>query len=163
MDEQNRIAAQAARRGELRRLNAASGQGPSLPADPLRRLEVELGQAGEGSGDERLYEEAQGLVEEAWSLVTECLVLRDGLLDACHEIEQTMNGIHERLDALPAAIERDGHERGVANGDRTAMDGPRTAVSGLDGVGPDRVVGVNGVGAHDNGSNGTGSNGAVAH
>jgi hypothetical protein len=104
-----------------------SSESPSPPPDPLRRLEAELGAASSGpSSDERLYEEAQSLVEEAWSLVTECLVLRDGLLDACHEIEQTMNGIQRRLGALPVASEPDGQER-IANGERIAVNGSNGA------------------------------------
>jgi hypothetical protein len=103
-----------------------SSESPSLPSDPLRRLEAELGEASGGQpDDERLYEEAQSLVEEAWSLVTECLVLRDGLLDACHEIEQTMDGIHRRLGALPVAIELDGQER--AHGEPIAASGSNGA------------------------------------
>jgi hypothetical protein len=94
----------------------ANGTSPSLPADPLRRLEAELGEADGGrSDDEQLYVEAQGLVEEAWSLVTECLVLRDGLLDACHEIEQTMEGIQQRLAALPFALETEGQLQDVSD------------------------------------------------
>ncbi len=87
----------------------ANGESPSLPSDPLQRLEAELGEVDGGqSGDERLYEEAQGLVEEAWSILTECLGIRDGLLDACQEIERAMSSMQQRIDALPVAIERDG-------------------------------------------------------
>jgi hypothetical protein len=99
-----------------------NGKSPSLSSDPLRRLEAELGETpGDCSDDEQLYAEAQSLVEEAWSLVTECLVLRDGLLDACHEIEQTMNGIHRRLAVLPVASEADGH--GPPDGERAPTNG----------------------------------------
>ena len=95
--------------------------------DPLRRLEAELQRAGGGPADgERLYGQAWELLEEAWGLVTECLVLRDGLLDACREIEQTMDGIQRRLGALPAAGEaaaqgRIGSERGTAGGSSGAV------------------------------------------
>ena len=89
--------------------------------DPLRRLEAELQRAsGERSDDERLHEQAWSLLEEAWGLVTECLVLRDGLLDACREIEQTMDGIQRRLGALPAAAESNAQER-LANGEQNAI------------------------------------------
>jgi hypothetical protein len=72
--------------------------------DPLRRLEAELQSADPGHADvERLYEKTWALLEEAWGLMTDCLVLRDGLLDACREIEQTMDVVHERLQALSPA------------------------------------------------------------
>lgn len=86
--------------------NDAPGQTPSLPADPLSRLEAELGATG---GDlpegKRLHAETWGLLEEAWSLVTECLVIRDSLLEACQEVERTMGGIQDRLGAMAAASE----------------------------------------------------------
>jgi len=93
--------------------------------DPLRRLEAELQRAsgGERSDGERLHEQAWNLLEEAWGLVTECLVLRDGLLDACHEIEQTMEGIQSRLGALPAAADPNAHER-LAAGEQNAIGAP---------------------------------------
>jgi hypothetical protein len=128
------MAAHAVPPGDFEDTDAVNGQSPSVPSDPLRRLEAELGESpGEHSGDEQLYAEAQGLVEEAWSLVTECLVLRDGLLDACHEIEQTMDGIQRRLAALPVAIEADGQgatangARSPANGDGRVADGARSS------------------------------------
>jgi hypothetical protein len=74
-------------------------------SDPLRRLEAELQSADPGHADvERLYEKTWTLLEEAWGLMTECLVLRDGLLDACREIEQTMDVVHNRLQALTPSI-----------------------------------------------------------
>jgi hypothetical protein len=110
------MAAPAASHGDSENLGLANGNDPRLPADPLRRLEAELGESnGARADDERLYAEAQGLVEEAWSLVTECLVLRDGLLDACHEIEQTMEGIQQRLAALPFVLETDGKAQSVSD------------------------------------------------
>lgn len=44
---------------------------------------------------------ARRLLEEAWSLHTECLLMRDGLLEACQEIERAMAGLEQRLEALP--------------------------------------------------------------
>lgn len=118
------MAAHAVPPGGLEDPDAVNGKSPSsISSDPLRRLEAELGgTSGERSDDEQLYAEAQSLVEEAWSLVTECLVLRDGLLDACREIEQTMDGIQRRLVALPVAIEQDGRGR-FANGARAPANG----------------------------------------
>jgi hypothetical protein len=118
------MAAPAASHGDPENLAGANGNGERLAADPLRRLEAELGEADGGrADDEGLYAEAQGLVEEAWSLVTECLVLRDGLLDACHEIEQTMEGIQQRLAALPLA---NGQARDVSP-DGASINGAATA------------------------------------
>lgn len=89
--------------------------------DPLRRLEAELQRAGDERSDgERLHEQAWSLLEEAWGLVTECLVLRDGLLDACHEIEQTMDGIQRRLGALPLAGQSGVQER-LATGEQSTV------------------------------------------
>lgn len=120
------MAAPAASHGDPEHMGLANGKDPRLPADPLRRLEAELGKSngGRAADDEQLYVEAQGLVEEAWSLVTECLVLRDGLLDACHEIEQTMEGIQQRLVALPFALETDGQAQDVSD---SAVSGPDSA------------------------------------
>jgi hypothetical protein len=96
--------------------------------DPLRRLEAELQSADGGRAEvERLYEKTWGLLEEAWSLMTECLVMRDGLLDACREIEQTMGAIHSRLGMLSVSVEPNAHERlpaselDAANGSDNAL------------------------------------------
>jgi hypothetical protein len=130
------MAAQAVPPGGFEDADVVSnGKSPSRSPDPLRRLEAELGETpGARSDDEGLYVEAQSLVEEAWSLVTECLVLRDGLLDACHEIEQTMEGIQRRLAALPIAIEADVEGRGV--------NGARAAVNGANGHSTDGAVAI---------------------
>jgi hypothetical protein len=98
-------------------------------ADPLRRLEAELQRAGGDRPDgERLHEQAWTLLEEAWSLVTECLVLRDGLLDACHEIEQAMDGIQRRLHAVPGVEPADARN-GTTEGAQGAMSRSNGAVS----------------------------------
>jgi hypothetical protein len=92
-------------------------------ADPLRRLEAELQRVADCSDDERLHGQAWSLLEEAWGLVTECLVLRDGLLDACHEIEQTMDGIQRRLQPQPSTGQ---DVRGrVAGDEQSAVSGSR--------------------------------------
>jgi hypothetical protein len=111
-----------------------NGHGPSPPPDPLTRLADELeatvqrtdwvdhGHANGARPDGEpapqqagVQDEAQTLLEEAWSIFTECQVMRDGLLTACLEIEQTMDGIQRRLGELPVAFEPNGH-RGSANG-----------------------------------------------
>jgi hypothetical protein len=104
----------AARAGRHVAFGAVAGAGresPSLAADPLSRLEAELGAAdGELPDGKRLYEETWTLLEEAWSLVTECLVIRDGLLEACREVERTMSAVQDRLAAAAAVTEPDRSE-----------------------------------------------------
>jgi hypothetical protein len=97
----------------------ANGESPSLAADPLSRLEAELGAAGRQPESERLHEETWKLLEEAWSLVTECLVIRDGLLEACREVERTMGGLQDRLGAMAATIDPESPRS------PTAAQGPR--------------------------------------
>lgn len=99
----------------------------SRDQDPLRRLEAELQSVDGGHPDvERLYEQAWGLLEEAWGLVTDCLVMRDGLLDACAEIERTMDAVNRRLQALASPVELPAGERSTAGG--------RHAVQGFNGA-----------------------------
>jgi hypothetical protein len=97
----------------------------SRDQDPLRRLEAELQSSDGGRPEvERLYEKTWGLLEEAWGLMTECLVMRDGLLDACAEIERTMDAVNRRLETLPTPV-------------ATPVESPageRDAVHGLDGA-----------------------------
>ncbi len=153
------MAVPAASHGNPDRSGDVDRDSMSLPADPLRRLEAELGDADGGrSDDERLYVEAQGLVEEAWSLVTECLVLRDGLLDACREIEQTMEGIQQRLSAMPFALETNG-QVGDVNGMRSVAGGPvAVAVNGGASIDGAQIDGTPINGASINGAS---SNGAA--
>ncbi|HEY3959155.1 MAG TPA: hypothetical protein VGL68_01455 [Solirubrobacteraceae bacterium] len=164
------MAVPAASHGDPQNLGLANGNDPRLPADPLRRLEAELGEADGGrADDERLYAEAQGLVEEAWSLVTECLVLRDGLLDACREIEQTMEGIQQRLAGLPFTHETSGQAGGLG-AERSGTDGPvvapvNGAVTANNGSAANGVAQVNGAVTANNGSAANGAaplNGADA-
>lgn len=102
--------------------------------DPLRRLEAELRDVGSERPDvERLYGQAWALLEEAWGLVTECLVMRDGLLDACREIEQTMEAVQLRLAALPAGFESSDSPSNRAQSpvavERDALNGPNGAAA----------------------------------
>jgi hypothetical protein len=114
------IALEASTNGDGEASTNGDGESSSLSPDPLRRLEAELGQTDRDRPDAAgLYEETQRLLEETWSIFTEILVMRDGLLEACQEIERTMNGIHHQLGALPVAIEPNGQEH-LANGKRTA-------------------------------------------
>jgi len=90
----------------------ANDKRPILIPDPLQRLEAELGEADPDRGQfsERVYEEAQSLVEETWSVLTECLGIRDGLLEACREVEEAMGSMQRRLGALSVAIDSKGPE-----------------------------------------------------
>lgn len=122
------MAARAAPHDDFESAGDADGESPIPPSDPLQRLEAELGETDGGqSGDERLYEEAQSLVEEAWSVLTECLGIRDGLLEACQEIERTMGGMQRRLGALAVEIEPDGPE--PQSGGRSSGRPPATSSS----------------------------------
>lgn len=158
--------------------NAASesvhrnGDGPSPTSDPLQRLEAELKATVEQPNSTehcqpdgaQLYEEAQRLLEEAWSIFTECQVMRDGLLAACEEIERTMDSIQLRLGGLPAAIASNGNGH-LSNGKPAVATSSNGAGPSSNGVGPSS----NGVGPSSNGagpsSNGAGhsSNGAGPH
>lgn len=87
-----------------------NGKRPILVPDPLQRLEAELGEADRSQSSERVYEEAQSLVEETWSVLTECRSIRDGLLQACREVEGAMGSMQRRLGALSVAIDTKGPE-----------------------------------------------------
>jgi len=144
-----------------------NGDGPAVAADPLKRLAAELEATAEQPSPgreqpdgEQLYEEAQRLLEEAWGIFTECQVMRDGLLAACHEIERTMGSIQSRMIGLPATIESKGHGH-LANGNATLESSSNGAAS--------NGAASNGAGRSSNGagpsSNGTSpsSNGAGPH
>lgn len=104
----------------------ATGEKRPIPIpipDPLERLEAELGdQDGGRSSDERMYEEAQRLVEEAWGVLTECLGIRDGLLEACREVEEAMSGMQRRLGALSFAIDGERPEHVLSSPPSSAAD-----------------------------------------
>jgi len=81
--------------------DTGEGQRARMPSDPLRRLETELSESHREHGDgAQLYQEAVHLLEEAWSVLTECRVMRDGLLEACQEIERAMDDIQRQLGGL---------------------------------------------------------------
>jgi hypothetical protein len=74
--------------------------------DPLRELEAELEATdGEGPDGSRASEDAQALLDEAWTIFTECRVMREGLLEACQEIERTMDVLERRFGASHPATE----------------------------------------------------------
>lgn len=41
-----------------------------------------------------------GAGEEAWELLTECMLLRDGLVDACGELERGARELRRRLESI---------------------------------------------------------------
>lgn len=139
----------------------ARGQGASesapLPNDPISRLEAELERIDQRSGVAP-PEETERLLEETWSLFTECLVIRDGLLDACGEIERTMGSLQRRLGALPAGV-----QQSRQNGHALASNGTLAQANGAGAI----AAHGNRNGAHThadatstNGhANGTGTNG----
>jgi hypothetical protein len=43
--------------------------------------------------------------DEPWQVLTECMLLRDGLLDACRELERGARELRERLEAIPPSGE----------------------------------------------------------
>ena len=89
----------------------ASGQGdhesPALAGDPISQLELEIERTEHSPPASTA--ETERLLEETWSVFTECLVIRDGLLEACDEIERAMGGLQRKLGGLPVAIEPNAH------------------------------------------------------
>ena len=89
--------------------HAGGPEGRLGAPDPLARLEAELGGAGAEREDAaRLYQGAVELLEDAWSVFTECRVMRDGLLEACQEIERTMDTVQARLGDEPQPPQSNG-------------------------------------------------------
>ncbi len=141
-----------------------NGDGPAHPPDPLQRLEAELSATGKQRSADRgrpdgaeLYEEAQRLLEEAWGIFTECQVMRDGLLTACLEIEQTMDSIQLRIGGLPGTIGSNGNGQ-PANGKVSVANNSNGTGHGSNGAGNNS----NGAGQNSNGTSPS-SNGAGPH
>src|SRR6267378_7843206 len=104
-----------------------------LAANPLRWREREMHTRDPGPGAAVVVdEETRRLLEEAWSLFTECVVLRDGLLEASSEIERTMAGLQRQLGALPVAAEPNGRQQ--VNGRRHAANGNGASTSSSNGA-----------------------------
>jgi hypothetical protein len=59
------------------------------------------------------------LLDDAWSLLADCLVIREGLDEACVEIQNAIVSVRERLEALAVRIE------GAIPADSAAGDGTR--------------------------------------
>jgi len=106
-----------------------------LAADPLRWLESEQDPADPGPDRAVVVDEqTRRLLDEAWSLFTECVVLRDCLLEASAEIERTMAGLQRQLGALPVAAEPNGRQQ--ANGRRHPVNGNGASTSSSNGASP---------------------------
>jgi hypothetical protein len=164
-------------RNERKRMDASArqddahdGQGEgrqelaAQPADPISRLEAEI-EGTDRQTDGASPQETERLLEETWSLFTECLVIRDGLLEACEEIERTMGGLQRRLGTLGDPEPTNGHVA-PANGalPGTAVANGITPANG-NGHGNGHANGqattngsINGNGAHPY-TNGASSNG----
>ena len=148
--------------------SAGEHEGTPAVVDPMRQLESELRRTGGVQAEER-EEHAQRLLEETWSLFTECLVIRDGLLEACQEIERTMDSLQHRLGAMAAAAPTNGNGHAAANGHLPGL--PATSARNTVAV-HDSLNGVtlngssNGASAHsgsNGGSHNGNSNGAGGH
>jgi hypothetical protein len=66
----------------------------------------------------------EAVLEDAWQVITECLVMRNGLREACREVETTMSRMQTQLSALTLELERRGlteHCRVVAEIDASLM------------------------------------------
>jgi hypothetical protein len=152
---------------------AGNGDGrPTLATDPLRRLDQELAERERTDGT-RLHEETRRLLDEGWSIFTECLVIRDGLLQACDEIERTMTALRGRLAGLraaagephdrtpPAGADLTGVVAASAATDRSTLASALSAMRSSNGSASDDFN----VGASkgSNGSAGNGSNGSAAN
>jgi hypothetical protein len=97
--------------------------GSGLLPEPLGQLESEMEiTIHERPDGKLLYEEAQILLDEAWTIFTECRVMREGLLDACEEIERTMESIQLRFASPPSALNPSGREH-PADGTQAANPG----------------------------------------
>jgi hypothetical protein len=127
----------------LRWLRAAGGTAPpsaqerrldeleselALLREENARLKVKREQPGARAVQERVREllpprGAQGRDDdEPWELLTSCLMLRDGLVDACREIEQGMRETRRRLDAILPDDARDGPVHAVPDDPLTCDD-----------------------------------------
>jgi hypothetical protein len=104
-----RIDADAAKPGEedeaevrleltlLREENArlkASRQRPSDVGTLIEQLRLVAGHGGEAEA-----------LDEVWSLLTECLVIREGLERACSEIQTAIGSVQQRLRTLSVDVE----------------------------------------------------------
>jgi hypothetical protein len=83
------------------------------PADPGTVIEEMRTLASSGGLNE--------LLDEAWSVLAECLAIREGLDRACIEIQAAMTSVRERLSTLGVRIESIPDYVGNQNGDQTSI------------------------------------------
>jgi hypothetical protein len=155
-NERKRMDAGAPRDGSRSAPRPDENAGSPHANHPITRLEAEIERTERPGGVEPA--ETERLLEETWSLFTECLVIRDGLLEACDEIERTMGGLQHKLGALPVGIE----PHPPANGTLAAGSGPRGALGAShNGTRPhSNGASANG---HANGSSNGNANGSSTH
>ena len=84
----------------LREENARLKAGRHKPVDPGSMIERVRTLAKHDGEHERL--------DESWSVLAECLALREGLDQACIEIQAAISSVRERLGALGVSVERIG-------------------------------------------------------
>ncbi len=82
----------------LREENARLKAGRHKPVDPGSMIERVRTLAQHETEHERL--------DESWSVLAECLALREGLDQACIEIQAAISSVRERLGALGVSVER---------------------------------------------------------
>jgi hypothetical protein len=83
------------------------------PADPGTVIEEMRTLANSGAMNE--------LLDEAWSVLAECLALREGLDRACIEIQAAMTSVRERLSTLGVRIESIPDQSGTGHGDQASL------------------------------------------
>ena len=81
-------------REENARLKAARNQ-PAAAGSALERVRLLNAQASTAEA-----------ADDAWSLLTDCLVIREGLQQVCVEMQGAISAIQERLEALALNVER---------------------------------------------------------
>ncbi len=92
----------------LREENARLKAGRHRPSDVGTMIDELRLVAAEEEGD---------LLDDAWSLLSECLVIREGLSQACVEIENAVGSVRQRLATLVVRIE------GLARDDSSVSGG----------------------------------------
>jgi hypothetical protein len=83
-------------REENARLRVAAERAGGRPVNERVRGAVALLRSGEGDGPDG---------DEPWELLTECMLLRDGLIDACAELERGARALRRRLESILPASE----------------------------------------------------------
>jgi hypothetical protein len=65
--------------------------------------------------------EASDVLDETWSILGDCLALREGLDQACVEIQAAVSNVRERLGKLAAQIDAIGDDASRADAKRTSL------------------------------------------